>query len=228
MEAINTAVIESEVVVEENSSQLSKNLIALATRASAYPEISNDEERTEAVGLLGEIKDRLKAATELKEFFVKPVRELAARYRDKFRAPIQTLETAEAAVKNRIAGYDIRIEKERRAKERRAIEAARAEERRRDEEAKKLEAVGRQEAADSLRSVPVIPIVQAPPPKPVATGTSTRVKFVAEVEDEEAVPRRFMIVDFKVLNQYAGRYKGIPPKVPGVRWVAKPIVTHRS
>ncbi len=215
-------------VVDKRSAELGEEAGALALSVSRYPEIKAPAERTQAVTVLDDIKSRLKAATELREFFVKPVRDLATRYREKFKPPISALENAERAVKRKIGEYDLRIEAEQRRRDREATEAAQAAERAQEKKAKALEKKGEPEAAQAVRSVPIIPIAPAPAPPPVSRSTSTRVKYTAEVVDENAVPEMFKVVDLKALEAFAKRYKNqTPPKVAGIRWHAAPIVTHR-
>ncbi len=221
--------ISTEDVVDKRTAELGEETGALRLSVSDFPDIQAPAGRSEAVALLSDIKHRLKAATEIREFFVKPVRDLATRYREKFKPPIDLLEGAERALKRKIGEYDMRIGAERRRRDREVIEAAQAAERAQEKKAKALEKKGEPEAAQAVRSVPIIPIAPAPAPPPASRSTSTRVKFTAKVVDEEAVPRRFLMVDLKALEAYAKRYKDqTPPKVPGIRWHAEPIVTHRG
>lgn len=221
--------VSTEDVVDKRTAELGEEIGAVVLSASEYPDIATLAERTQAVALLSDAKHRLKAATEISEFFVKPVRDLAARYRGKFKPYIAALEGAERALKRKIGEYDMRIVAERRRRDREAVEEAQAAERAQEKKAKALEKKGEPEAAQAVRSVPIIPIAPAPEPPPASRSTSTRVKFTAKVVDEEAVPRRFLMVDLKALEAYAKRYKDqTPPKVAGIRWTAEPIVTHRS
>lgn len=221
--------VSAEDVVDKRTTELGEETGALARSASDYPDIRERPERTQAVSVLDDIKSRLKAAQELREFFVKPVRDLATRYREKFKPPIEALEGAERSIKRKIGEYDMRILAEQRRRDREATEAAQAAERAQEKKAKALEKKDEPEAAKAVRSVPIIPIAPAPAPPPVSRSTSTRVKYTVKVLDEDAVPRRWLMVDHKALEAFAKRYKDqTPPKVAGIRWNAEPIVTHRS
>ncbi len=222
-------IVDTEDVVDKRTAELGEETGELALSANHYPDIQAPPERTQAVSVLDDIKGRLKAATELREFFVKPVRDLATRYREKFKPPIAALEGAERVVKRKIGEYDMRLVAEQRRRDREATEAAQAAERAQEKKARALEKKDEPEAAKAVRSVPIIPIAPAPAPPPASRGTSTRVKYTAKVLDEDAVPRRFLMVDHKALEAFAKRYKDqTPPKVDGIRWNAEPIVTHRA
>ena len=79
MEGTEIIDVSAEEVVDERTAELGEETGALALSGSSYPDIQAPGRRAQAVSVLDEIKGRLKAATELREFFDKPVRDLATR-----------------------------------------------------------------------------------------------------------------------------------------------------
>ena len=225
MESID-GVVEPDVV-EARAHGLSNEIQPLTLQAATMAKVTTVEERHTAETFLHDVKDRIDAVNEAKEFFAKPARDLARKYSAYFKPMLDALIGLEREIKRGIGKFDLEQRNKARDAERKAILAAQAEERKREKKAEKAEARGNHELAADLRNTPVIPV--APPPVPkLSSSTTTRIKYVARVVSEEQVPRRFLIPDERALNNFAARYKDSePPKVPGVLWEARPIVTAR-
>ena len=223
-----SALIESEIVIDEKQHELSNHVQALAVRASSVGALESVQDRHDAEALLHDIKDQYRAGKEISDSFVKPVDRLAKQFRAKFKPALDALQEAERAVKKRIGDFDLAERQKAIEAERAEIAKARAEERKLEAKAKKAEKAGKHELAQDLRNTPVMPMPSSAPAPKVKSSTSSRTKYVAKVTNEDELPRRFMMPNPRALAEYASRYKdSVPPKVPGVLWETKTIVTAR-
>jgi hypothetical protein len=164
-------------------------------------------------------KQRVKIKTEFKE-----LNESTLKARQDFCALIHRLDDplklAEGIVKQKTSVYQ-RAEAERIRKEEaeRLAKAEKEAEEGQIAEAAELEKAGRKEEAEAKLEAPP-EVIPEPPPEPVrqkTAGVSYRAKWTWKLIDINKVPRSFLCLDEKKLNQYAKAMKS-DAKVDGVKF----------
>ena len=120
---------------------------------------------------------------------------------------------AESYIKNQISGYYAEIERKRR-------EAEERERRRREEEERKRREAERildeQKSSEIEQPDPEPePEKEIIPPKPKMEGVSIKTTWKWKVLDEMQVPREFLTINEKKLNQYVREHKE-KAKIPGI------------
>jgi hypothetical protein len=204
--------------------QLKTEPPALLQQARALT-VSSGDQYTEAAMFLKRIKGASKSITD----FFRPLKQSAEDHKKQLLAAERTLTdpltTAETLTKRAMLVYD-EAERKRAQEEQRRLQAEADERARREREAlerkaelaKKPETQQRyQEAAACVCAAPVIH-VEAPVPR--IAGISTRTIWKAKVTDPLKVPREFLMVDEKKLDQYARAMKE-GASVPGVEFYAE-------
>lgn len=136
---------------------------------------------------------------------------------------------ASAVVRQKMSAYTRVLEQKRRDEEqRRREELQQKMEESRDKQAELLDKQGRTEEAVALLDQPVVaPVVVVTSELPKVQGISTRTTWKARVIDSALVPRQFLMVDEKKLNDFAADMKG-SMQVAGVEFYEEPIVAVKA
>jgi hypothetical protein len=204
----------------------------MLTKARAYV-ISTVDQYTGAASQLKEIKAKAKELEEKRTGIVKPMNEAVKRVNEFFKAPLQFLTDAEAAIKKSMITYDneqARLLREQQAK---LQEEARKEQVRIAELAEKTAAQCEEKgdtwsAAEIRESVPVVSAPILADNKVKVAGISTRTTWSGEVTDKMALikavaegnaPATLLEVNMPALNQMARALKG-EMIYPGTKAVA--------
>lgn len=177
---------------------------------------------------LKSIKAKMKDLDTRRKAITKPLDEAKSRIMDLFNRPLDLLEQAEQKLKNAMLGFQKDQEKKRREAEELAREVARKEQARLQAEAekaaKKAEKKGDVEAAQQLReTVPIVPVPTVAIEKPKVKGISTSTKWKARVVNADLIPRQYLIVNEKMLNDLAQATKG-SVEVAGVEFYSEEIM----
>jgi len=177
---------------------------------------------------LKSIKAKAKDLDDRRKAITKPLDEAKARVMDLFRRPLELLGQAEALLKRAMLGFQQAQEQKRREAEAEARRVAAAEQERLRKEAEKAaraaEKKGNVEAAEQLRAnVPVVPVPTVAIEAPKVKGISTRTVWKARVLDANKVPRQYLVVNEKMLNDLAQATKGAVA-VDGVEFYSEEIM----
>lgn len=195
--------------------------------------IINQQTYEQAADILKNVKAMAKRLEETRKSITSPIDLAKSAVMNLFRAPSDVLVTAEANLKRAMIDYQNeqeRIRREQEAKLRReAEEKARKEQERLQARAEKAEANGKAEKAEELREqaeqVQVVAPVLAPTVQKV-DGVSVRKNWKARVVDASLVPRQWLVVDEKKLDQIAKATKG-SMDIPGVEFFAEDVLASR-
>lgn len=191
-----------------------------------------------AAAELREVKRKAKALEEQRMELTRPLDATKKGIMDLFRAPLDYLTQAEAAIKRAIATYQHKIEDERRAEAAKAAEAARKEAEKLAAQAARAEAAGRMERAAELSAraeaaTMATPLVTA---APKAAGVSMRKVYRAQVTDKVELLRfvlstpmfmNLITVDESALNALAKAQKE-SFQLPGCKLVVEDVVAARA
>jgi hypothetical protein len=134
------------------------------------------------------------------------------------------LDRAEAEVKGKLNEYLAEEAKRRlKAQEEAQKEAQKEAEAKAEEDALLLEATGDAEAAEAVRSEPVVapPVVVSPVEKPAGIATQSVWKWV--VRDEGAVPREYLVLDEKKIGGVVRAMKSAT-NIPGIQVYEEKII----
>jgi len=181
---------------------------------------------------LKEIKGKIKVLETQRKSITDPLNAAKSRIMDLFRRPIDFLTDAEASLKRAMLTFQREEERKRQEAERIAQEATRKEQERlrkaAEKKAAKAEAKGDEDKAQELReNVPVLPLpTVAPTPRRVA-GVSTREIWKARIVDESLIPRKYLVVNEKMLGDIARSTKGAV-EIPGVEFYAEETIAAAS
>lgn len=191
-----------------------------------------------AAGELREIKAKAKALEERRVAITRPLDAAKKQVLDLFRGPLDTLARAESAYKGAIAGYQRRVEAERRAEAARLADLQRKESEKLLAQATKAELAGKHERAAELaaRADAAMMVAVAPVDAPKAAGISTRKTYRAIVTDFPALLQfvlatpafaNLVLPDESALNALARAQKeGF--SIPGCRLVVEDVVSARA
>lgn len=171
----------------EMLSELSASLQDLSCTAETYPGICD---------ALIDVKARVKSLTAQRETVLGPLREVERAVREWFRAPLETYQTIEAALKARVAGYQETLRQEKHA----AIVAA-----------------GQAPTPAAMAQLTSL----ATPPTPSAI--SFRKVWKVEIVDPNQVPREYLLIDTVALRKVCQATEG-RAQIPGVRFVQEQSV----
>lgn len=211
MNITDIEVTTDEVMPEEESKEVVvQRMIEPVIKKMQQLEVTNDEQFTIAGQWLKKSKEtqkiveekfgpELEAAKEKKKQ-AEAERKAAVKKIEQFTNP---LKKADDAVRRMISTYQTEQEKKRREEERK----------RREAEEKK-----RQEAAESgvMAEEPIQEPVPEKKEEPKVEGVSFYEHWDFEIEDETAIPRRFLSIDEKKIRKYVQAMKG-DSDIPGVR-----------
>lgn len=203
----------------------------MLTKAKEYI-ISTVEQYAGAATQLNEIKAKSKELEEKRKGIVGPMNEAVKRVNEFFRAPLQFLADAEAAIKRSMITFDNEQNRIRREEEARLQEIARKEQERLTKAAEKkaatAEAKGDTWKAEEIRES--VPVVAAPvlADKPKVAGIAMRTTWSGEVTNkmelikavaEGKAPATLLDVNMPALNQMARALKE-EMNYPGVKAVS--------
>jgi hypothetical protein len=147
---------------------------------------------------------------------------------------VDPLKAAEAEIKRKIGNFQMKLDQEREAAERKAREEAdklaEAERKRLMAQAVKQENKGNgEQAAELLQAAADVYVA----PAPVAVGiqgpkgVGVRYEFIPEVTNKAQVPDDYKVVDLGALKRVGNATKDNPPTIAGVRWIKRPVVSGR-
>lgn len=165
----------------EALAELSASLQDLPCTTETYPGICE---------ALIEVKARVKNLTAQRETVLGPLREAERAVREWFRAPLETYQTIENILKQRVAGYQETLRLEKQA----AIVAA-----------------GREPTPSAMAQLTALSV----PPTP--TAISFRKTWEVEITNPNLVPREYLLIDTGALRKVCVATKG-QIQVPGVRF----------
>jgi hypothetical protein len=170
-------------------------------------EIQTQEDLEFAAEVLKEAKGRAKRLEERQKEITAPLNAALKSVRDLFRAPLDFYATLERELKGRIAELKMREAEENR-KAMAAAAAAHAE----------GNAAATGAALSTVKNVANV------------AGVSTREVWDFEIEDENAIPRAFLMPNLRAIaDKSKGLEKGSEPAaIPGVRWIKRVAVSARS
>ena len=218
---------ETVTVATPDAVALSKDAEGVLVLAQGYA-IDSVQMFELAADELKSIKGKMKELDDRRKSITKPLDEAKARVMDLFRRPLELLGQAETVLKRAMLTFQQAQEKKRQAEEAEARRVAAAEQERLRREAEKAakaaEKKGNVEAAEQLRAnVPVVPVptVAAEPVK--VRGISTRTIWKARVLDANKVPRQYLVVNEKMLNDVAQATKG-QVAVDGVEFYSEEVM----
>ena len=164
--------------------ELSAALQDLPCNAETYPGICE---------ALVEVKAHVNRLTTKRETVLGPLREVERAAREWFRAPLETYQMIETVLKQRVAGYQETLRREKQA----AIVAA-----------------GREPTPTAMAQLTALAV----PPTP--TAISFRKTWEVEITDPNLVPREYLLIDVAALRKVCQATKG-QIQVPGVRFFQK-------
>ena len=197
-------VIEMAVIKEQNQGLLTE-AETLVVRAEAI-EISDDEDMEIAVNLLGGIATAEKKAEKQRKFFTEPLNQQVKKINGLFHSFTDPLLKAERIIKQKVAIYHMK--KEREAQEKMAKVLAEAEAQKGDE---------------------IVPVVIPDQPEKTvraSTGSATIKKvWTFQVENPTLIPEQYKVVDERKIR--AAVASGIR-EIPGVRIFLEPQVAVRG
>lgn len=239
-------------IIDDRAQELATESERLLVAAQSYA-VTNVAEYEGAANELKAIKTKLKEVDGQRVFLKTPVLEQAKRIDDFFRAPLKFLADAETLLKRAMLTFQQAEEAKRREAERIAQEAARKaqEELRRKaaEDERKASEIKRQaeeaaaagnaaeaaklaakaekledkaEAKEEQASMVIMPTVASEQPK--VAGISTRKVWKCRITDPRKVPREYLIVNEKMLADFAKATKGQIP-VDGVEFYTEEIMS---
>lgn len=189
--------------------------------------VASAEDYQAAGGFLKQIK----AATKTVVDFFKPLKQSADEHKrsilDAERKHAGPLAEAEGIVKRAMTTYETRVKQEAEA-ERRRLQAEADERARRDKAAlEKIAAAAKkpetQERYREQAAAVIAPVIAVEAPAPKVAGISTRQVWHARVVDPLKVPREFLMIDEKKLEQYARAMKE-GAAVPGVEFYFESVM----
>lgn len=237
--------------IDQRSQELAIEAEHILTTAQGYA-VSSVTEFENAANELKAIKAKTKEIDGQRVFLKAPVLEQAKRIDDFFRAPLKFLADAESLLKRAMLGFQQAEEAKRLEAERKAQEAARKEQeelRRKaaDDERKAKELQIQAEAAAASGDIEtaiklearaekledkadarveqaasvIIPTIAREQPK--IAGISTRKVWKHRVADARRVPRDYLVVNEKMLADFAKATKGAIP-VEGVEFYSEEVM----
>jgi len=234
-------------MLEQKSKEIAANEDANAVvelRTAQALKIDSTEMAEIAADDLGRIKAKVNALDVQRKSMTKPLDEAKSRIMELFRAPIDTLQKAEAAIKGSILDWNrreqerINAERRKHEEEQRKLRAAALEtEQLAKAEAAKLIAVGKtaeaelivEEAAAERSDAEFIaamttPITSAPAK---LAGTGIRKDWDFEIVNEKKIPREFLMIDEKKIRAFVKAMKN-EARIEGVRVFERESVTARA
>lgn len=164
--------------------ELSASLQDLPCTPETYPGICD---------ALIDVKARVKSLTAQRETVLGPLREAERAVREWFRAPLETYQTIENVLKQRVAAYQETL---------------------RQEKHKAIVAAGQQPTPTAMAQLTAL----AQPPTPAAI--TFRKTWEVEIVDPNLVPREFLLIDVQALRKVCVATKG-QIQIPGVRFVQR-------
>lgn len=179
------------------------------------------------------IKQRAKQIDELRKQFTIPLDEEKKLIMDFFRPHTEALDKAEKGIKRAMIAYNKEQERERAAQQRKlqqqAEEAARKE--REALAAREMEAIMDgdtfdAELAHSLAETIETPRVVVPEVVVKVAGQSFSEKWAGRVTNIDLVPRRFLMVNDRAVQEFARLSKGTE-KIPGLEFYSETIMSMR-
>lgn len=226
------ATIEVKPINTNSANEISVQANDLTKQVNALT-IKNQESYEGAAELLRTVKALSKKLEDTRKSITSPLDVAKKAVMDLFRAPSDVLETAEKKIKASMISYaneQERIRQEQEAKLRRdADEKARKERERLGARAEKAEASGKEDKAEELREQAaqvqaVAPVLASTVDKP--QGISMKKNWKARIIDEKLIPRQFLCVDEKKLDQIAKATKG-SMEVAGVEFYSEDVLASR-
>lgn len=154
----------------------------------AEVKITNDEQLTEVGEYLKTVQTRKRELEKERDGIIKPINDSLKKIREKWKGPIDRLETAAQALKKEVSRYYAWKEEQAREQQRKLEEQARKERERLAKRAEKAAEKGQDDKAEALQqqaSTVVAPVVERTPPK--VAGVSIRGIWKAEVTDKMAL-----------------------------------------
>lgn len=164
--------------------ELSEALQHVSCNAETYPSICD---------ALIDVKARVKNLTAQRETVLGPLREAERAVREWFRAPLETYQTIESVLKQRVAAYQEVL---------------------RQEKHKAIVAAGQAPTPSAMAQLTAL----AAPPTPAAI--SFRKTWEVEIVDPNLVPREYLLIDTVALRKVCVATKG-QIQIPGVRFVQR-------
>lgn len=220
-----------ELTVEQQLQTSGKLMVSKANSIT----ITTNEDYEEAGRFLVEIKTRMK---QVKDYWAEPKKQAASAHKmicDKEKQMLTPLNTAEAMIKKSMVTYQAAVEKARREAEEAARKRQQEEADRLLAEALKAESNGDdQTAAINMAMAQMIDDMKPSQQfdKPVATGTSIRKTWKAEITNPKLVPAYVNGIEVReikmsALNELAKMTNGTL-EIPGVRFYQDSVLFART
>ena len=183
-------------------------------------EIKDADDVTEATNLLSYISSTKKNIEETRKSMVKPINDGLKAINDWFKRFSAPLETADGLLRKKVLVYRQQQEQIRRAEEERLRKLAEAEQKKLEKQAKK----------DGVMAPPPPPPVMIIPEQARTVhsdmgAVSAKLVWDFEIEDENKVPRNFMIVNEKAIR---AAVKAGVRNIPGVKVFQKEELAVRA
>lgn len=221
--------------------------IAIILQKSKQIIIKNNDQYITANSILKEIKNRYKELDDKRKEITAPLDVAKKAVMNLFKPILENLEEAERIVKKNMIDYAeeqerIAREMQRKIEEESARKAEIERKRKEEQEQKwrekqhKLEkegeiekALAAQEKADlrameaEMIEAEIVPLVV---PKIAANGTNYREQWIAEIINENDIPREYMIPNLSAINKVVQATKGLI-KIPGVKIYSRKVLVSR-
>jgi hypothetical protein len=226
---MQTAIIEVKPIDAQSAIECQKKSSDLSFQAKNL-EIKNQNDYEFGATLLKSVKGLAKIAESARKTITDPIDVARKAAMDLFRPVMESLESDEKIIKNKMLTYAAEQEKIRQEQERKlrieAEEKARKERERLEERARKAAESGKAAKAEELQQaaaeVQAVAPVLAPRVEKVI-GVSTKTIWKARVKDIAIVPREYMVVDESALNKVAQATKG-SLNIPGVEFYSEQVL----
>ncbi len=197
--------------------------------------IKDNDQYTLANELLKKVKGKQKELDVERKSITKPIDIAKKAAMDLYRPSQDALTKAENVLKNGIVTFATEQEKKRKADEEKLRKEeekkAKAKQGKLNERAEKAEAEGKTEKADELREqaeeVETDVAFVLPESTERQQGVHFKENWKAQVFDENIVPRKYMIIDYKKLDKLAQAIKG-KSDIPGVKFVSEKTVVAQA
>lgn len=198
-----------EAEVTQQAQVLAKETEEMLTEYKDF-KIVTGEQYVSSGDILKDVKSKYNAIEDERKKMTRPLDEAKKRIMDFFRAPLERLATVENGIKRALLSYQQEQERIRQEQERKLREkAAKAEEK------------GKTEKADDLKMQAAAVSQMDTAPKVAGLATKTIWKF--RVTDINSVPREYMAINEKMVQQVATATKG-KLAIPGIEFYSEDTI----
>jgi len=204
---------------------MQKETEALEIKASLFI-ITNNKEYNEASNLLNTIRKKIKKIEEYRKSITDPINQQLKRIKEFFDTPINKLKKADNIIVSAMQKFQEEERKRIEIINRKLLEEQEKQKKKLEEKAKKLEEKGKLELAQKIKKdiqnivAPVITV------ETKAKGTYEVEIWKFRVVDFEKIPREYLIVNEKMLNEIARQTKGTK-NIPGIEFYSEKSIRTR-